>query len=150
MSVTVMPKPDTKTGATAEEEAPKKGGKKKLVVILLVLCLAGGGAWFMLRPQPPSAPKPGAVITLEPIQINLAAEHYLRIGIAMQMTDKAEAEIDGSKALDATIAEFSGKPIAEVNAPNVRRKLKEELLKELEKRYDDEVLQVYFTEFVTQ
>ena len=45
-------------------------------------------------------PKPGEVVTLEPIQINLAAGHYLRIGIALQLTAKAH-EADGSKALDA-------------------------------------------------
>lgn len=133
------------------QEEGKKGGKKKLVLIALLLAVAAGGTSYALKgPSGPEVPKPGAVVTLEPIQINLASQHYLRIGIAMQMTDKAEAEIDGSKALDATIAEFSGKGIAEVNQPKVRRTLKEHLLKELETRYDDEVMEVYFTEFVTQ
>ncbi len=166
MNVTAIPtptavpadaKPDPKAAKAKKapktkgdgEEAPKKG-KKKLLMILLALCLAGGGAWVALGPEKaPEAPKPGEVITLDPIQINLAGEHYLRIGIAMQMTDAAH-EVDGSKALDATIAEFSGHEIGEVNQPKMRRELKEKLFKELEKRYHHEVLEVYFTEFVTQ
>ena len=56
---------------------------------------------------PAEQPEPGEVVTLEPIQINLAGGHYLRIGLALQLTADAH-EADGSKALDATIELFSG------------------------------------------
>ena len=136
--------------ATAEAEA--KGGKKKLIIIALVLVAAlGGGGWFFfLKPGgEEAAAKPGEVAPLEPIQVNLASGHYLRLGIALQLVEGAH-EVDGSKALDATIDIFSGKSIEEVTAPKERKHLKEELEKELEHLYHGDVMEVYFTDFVTQ
>ena len=148
MTVTAMPK--AAPGKDDAAEPKKKGGKKKLIMILVaVLAIGGGGYWFVLRPKPETAPKPGEVVTLEAIQVNLAAEHYLRIGIALQLVQGAE-KVDGSKALDATIDEFSGLPMAEVNDPTKRKTLKKELEKRLSKSYDGNVMEVYFTEFVTQ
>ena len=59
-------------------------------------------------------------------------------------------EVDGSKALDATIDLFSGRTIEEVGAVKERKHLKEDLEAELEHLYHGEVLGVYFTDFVTQ
>ena len=146
MTVTAMPKTTTPEETT---EAPAKRSRKKLVMILVaVLAIGGGGYWFM-RPQPASAPEPGEVVTLEPIQINLAAGHYLRMGLALQLVAGAH-EADGSKALDAAIQEFSGVAMAEVNDPAKRAVLKEQLEKELDHRYHGDVMGVYFTDFVTQ
>ena len=138
-------------GAEPAAEEPTKGGKKKLVVVLLALVLIGGGAyWFVLKPDPgPQKPVAGTVAPLAPIQINLAGEHYLRIGVALQLTQGTK-EADGSKALDATIAEFSGRQVGEVTDPAKRAALKKELLEKLEKLYEGEVMDIYFTEFVTQ
>lgn len=151
MSVTAMPQ-TTATPAEAEEEAG--GGKKKKILILLVLVLVLGGAgyWFVLKPKgaEPAEPVAGEVLALDPIQVNLAGEHYLRIGVALQLTAEVHEEVDGSKALDATIEEFSGKDIGEVNNPEKRAEFKSHLLEELEHLYHDEVMGVYFTEFVTQ
>lgn len=151
MSVTEMARPQE---ATAVEE-PKKGGKKKLIVIVLVVALLGGGAgyWFFLKPQGPQKPKepePGVVVKLDAIQINLAASHYLRVGIALQASKDAGEEVDGSKALDATIETFSGRTVAELAKNNIREKLKKHLEHELDELYEGEVIGVYFTDFVTQ
>ena len=149
--MTITAPAPTQAAVPDDDEAAPKGGKKKKLVILLVLLLAIGGAayWFVLKPHPKEAPKPGEVVQLEPIQVNLAAGHYLKIGIALQLTTEAH-EADGSKALDATIDMFSGRPMEEITARDNRAKLKKELEKELEERYEGEVMGVYFTEFVTQ
>jgi flagellar protein FliL len=143
----------TREPAAAEAVEEKKGGPLKLVVILLVVVLVAGGAayWFILKPKnaEPAKPKPGTVVALDPIQVNLADGHYLSIGIALQAVDGVK-EVDGSKALDATIEEFSGLPIDQLLKAKEREHLKEELVKSLEKLYDDEVMDVYFTQFVTQ
>ena len=139
-------------GQAAPAEEPKGGGKKKLVMILVVVLLLGGAAyWFVLKPKPAGAdaPKPGEVVRLDPIQVNLSGGHYLKIGIALQLTTKVK-EADGSKALDATIATFSGKSMDALTRPDKREKLKEHLEKELEHLYEGEVMGVYFTDFVTQ
>lgn len=147
MTVTAIPQ---NAESSSTEDAPAKGGKKKLLIILVaVLALGGGGYYMFFMPKPVGPPKPGEVVTLEPIQINLAAEHYLRVGIALQLTADAH-EAEGSKALDATIAIFSGLSMAEVNDGEHREKLKKELEKELAELYHHDVMGVYFTEFVTQ
>lgn len=143
MTVTAMPK----TASEQTEEQPRKS-RKKLVMLLVALLVVGGGYWF-IRPKPSAAPKPGDVVTLEPIQINLAESHYLRVGIALQLVQGAD-KVDGSKALDATIDEFSGLGMAEVNDPAKRSTHKVALEKELDHRYEGDVMEVYFTEFVTQ
>jgi flagellar protein FliL len=116
-----------------------------------VIVAAGAAYWFMFKPKgEPAAPKPGEVAALDPIQVNLADGHYLSIGIALQGIEGGHGELDGSKALDATIETFSGKPIEELNKPKSREHLKEELLTELEHLYHGDVMDVYFTQFVTQ
>jgi flagellar FliL protein len=144
MAVTTMPTKD----AEAPEE--KKGGKKKLVIVLVaVLALAGGAYWFVLKPKPEPAPEPGEVVTIEPIQVNLAGGHYLKIGVALQLTTTAH-EADGAKALDAVIELFSGRSMDELTRAESREKLKHKLLEEVEHDYHGDVMDLYFTDFVTQ
>ncbi len=140
--------------AVAEEPETEAtaGKKKKVLLLLLVLALAGAATWwFMLRPaSAEEAPHPGAVVKLEAIQVNLADGHYLRIGIALQATDAVEEELDGSKALDATIELFTGQSQEQLARKPYRDGLKEKLAHRLEEAYEGEVMQVYFTDFVTQ
>ena len=147
MSATAAP--PTPTAATAEEA--KGGGKKKLVMILvLVLVLGGAAYWFVLKPKGGvEKPVPGEVMRLDPIQVNLAGGHYLKIGVALQLTASAH-EADGAMALDATIDTFSGRSMDSLTRPDNREKLKAKLEKELEHRYHGDVMGVYFTDFVTQ
>ena len=138
------------TKAAADESEPSGGKKKKLIVIALVLVLAGAAAWwFFLRPSGPAEPEPGEVMTMEPIQVNLADGHYLRVGIALQLSADAH-EADGSKALDATIELFSGVEQADLVKAGQRKELKAKLEEKLHHDYHGDVLEVYFTEFVTQ
>ena len=153
MSVTTSPPTDTAAGGQPDPAA-KGGGKKKLVIALVALLLIGGaGYWFVLKPGggEPAEPTPGVVLVLEPVQVNLAAGHYLRIGLALQMVAAGgHGESDGSKALDATIELFTGRNVAELAKPAVRNELRSELLETLDHGYHGEVMDIYFTEFVTQ
>jgi flagellar FliL protein len=147
MSVTAIPKTTTDEADAAEK--PAKRSRKKLIIILVAVLVIGGGYYMFLRPKPASAPKPGEVVTLEPMQVNLAASHYLRVGIALQLVEGSD-KVDGSKALDAAIDVFSGLGMPEVNDPAKRATYKKELEEELDDRYEGDVMGVYFTEFVTQ
>lgn len=136
--------------AEAADTPGEKGGRKKLIVVGLVLLVGAAAAWwFLLRPSGPTEPVPGEVMTMEPIQVNLADGHYLRIGIALQLSAEAH-EADGSKALDATIDLFSGAERDDLVKAPQRQKLKHELEEKLHEHYHGDVLEVYFTEFVTQ
>ena len=144
MTVTSMPAPDT------EAAPPKKSRKKLFLVAGLIGALAAGYWFFMMKPaDAETAPEPGEVVKLDPIQLNLAGGHYLKIGIALQLTTDAY-EADGSKALDATIDLFSGRTMDQLTRPENREKLKVELEKELDELYHGDVMGVYFTDFVTQ
>ncbi|RYB94243.1 flagellar basal body-associated FliL family protein [Nocardioides oleivorans] len=139
-----------RTAAPESADEPPKKGKKKLLVIGLVLVVgAAAGWWFLLRPSGPTEPEPGEVMTLEPIQVNLADGHYLRLGLALQLSADAH-EADGSKALDAAIDLFSGADQSALVKAGQRQDLKHELEEKLHEDYHGDVLEVYFTEFVTQ
>jgi flagellar FliL protein len=141
------------TAAPAAEQEEKKGGKKKLLLVgvLVVALLGGGGWWFMIRPASAAEkPQPGAVLKLDAIQVNLAGGHYLRIGIALQASKGAPTDLDGSKALDATIELFSGQSMSRLAAKSYRDQVKKKLEHTLDTAYDGEVIGVYFTDFVTQ
>lgn len=147
----------------AEETEVKKGrlarlGKKKLIMIVAALLVLGGAAAFFLMPKKSGAapaPKPGAVEALDSTSVNLAGGHYLRVGIALQLTTTAEAGEgsegpDGSKAKDLLIATFSGQTVETLNNAEKREKLKKELEKKVEEAYEGQTMGIYFTEFVTQ
>ena len=149
MSVVDIAKPAEATG----EEPAKKGGKKKLILIVVVLLLAGGaGYWFFMKPASGAekAPEPGVVVKLDAIQINLADDHYLKVGIALQASKDAGEELDGSKALDETIDLFSGQSMEDLSRRAFRDKMKKSLEHRLDEAYEGEVIGVYFTDFVTQ
>ncbi|MGF1648178.1 MAG: flagellar basal body-associated protein FliL [Kineosporiaceae bacterium] len=153
-----------KSGASGAAEAadgapPKKKRPPLLVVVAAVILLLGLGAggywWFGMRtPPPPPPPKPGEVLALEAVSLNLAEGHYLKLGIALQFEYSADkkAKYDGSKALDYTIETFSGLTMAELSDPARRDELKAELREHVIEAYAEKtpVLDLYFTEFVMQ
>jgi flagellar FliL protein len=138
------------------DAAPKKKSKKKLIIIVAaaVVLLGGVGAYFMLGSGSGSTakpkPKPGKVIPLEAITVNLAGGHYLKIHLALQATADAGETLDGSHALDLTVAQFSDQTMAELASTEGRGKAKERLLTAVEKAYEEKVMDIYFTEFVMQ
>lgn len=138
-----------------ESEATEKGGKGKLIIIVVVALLLVGGAgyWFVLKPKgstKEAKPDPGVVVKLDSIQINLADDHYLKVGIALQASKDAGEELDGSKALDQTIALFSGQSMEDLARRSFRDKMKKNLEHRLDEAYEGEVIGVYFTDFVSQ
>lgn len=132
-------------------DKPAKKSKKKLIIILVAVLVAGGaGAYFMLGKSAPAAPKPGEVLLLEPITMNLTDGHYLKLKLALQATADAGAELDGSKALDIAISEFSNRTVAELSGNVEREARKHELKEKISEAYEGEVMDIYFTEFVMQ
>lgn len=149
-------------GAPAADEeavAPKKSRKKLFIIVGAVLVAGGAGAYVMLGggggdsavPAPEPTPVPGAVVSVDAHSLNLADGHYLRLGLGLQLTAEAGAEApDTAKAVDLSIQVFSGRTVAEVTDPAVREQLRGELLDKLDEAYEGEVMDVYFTDYVTQ
>jgi len=141
----------------AEEAAPAKKGKKKLLMMVAAglmvaagvggyLMLGGGGSKSTEKPKP----KPGEVLALDAITVNLSDGHYLKLKLALQATAAAGKELDGSKALDAAIEQFSEYEMGALSTSEGRKTAKEKLRKHLDEAYEGEVMDVYFTEFVMQ
>lgn len=141
-----------------EPEPAPKSKKKLLVVVVLVVLLAAAAAWwFLLRPsgataEPAAEPEPekGEVLVVEPVSLNLADGHYLRLGFSLQLTADAHEAPDPAAALDHAIALFSGRTVAEVSDPTTRAELRDELAEQLVEVYEGEVMGVYLTNYVTQ
>ncbi|MFN0283978.1 MAG: flagellar basal body-associated protein FliL [Kineosporiaceae bacterium] len=141
-----------------EKEAGKGGGKMKLMLMVLpTLLLVGALAYFLfLKPAPEAAPaeepppEPGIVVVLEPVTINLASGHYLKLGMTLQATAAVAEAVDGSKALDAAIDLYSGMPIDEISSSDGREKSKDELIEKVKEAYEDEIYDIYYTTFVYQ
>jgi flagellar protein FliL len=151
-----------KTAAAPAEtaEAPK-GGKKKLVMIVVPVLLVLVAAWyFVLGPgsggseaeEKPKEVELGEVVALEPITMNLADGRLLKVGLALQLPlePASEHEVTGSVALDEAISFLGEHTYAQLAAPAARQEAKKELSHRVAKRYHEDVLEVYFTEFVMQ
>ena len=152
-----------KTPAPPDDGAPR-GGKKKLIVIVIVavvvLVLGGGaGYWFLLGPgaggdvaavvvEPP--PEPGEMLTIDAVSLNLAGGHYLRLGIALQLTAEAAEAPDPARALNLAIDLFSGRTVEEISNPEGREALRVQLETHVVEAYEGEVMAVYLTDYVTQ
>lgn len=129
---------------------PARKGRLKWIAAVLLAVVLGGVAWTILNPQPENTePVAGEVLTLEPIQLNLAGGHYLRVGVALQLVEEAH-DIDGSRALDATINVLSGKQVADISTAQQRETVRTTLMERLDLAYEGDVMGLYFTEFVIQ
>lgn len=164
-------------GKKKETDADKvaSGGRSKTVPALIV-AVALLGAGYMLGPgkakaTPPAEAGPtttttvlGPVAGLDPITLNLADGRYLKVAIALQLSAEEAGsgggghggggEEDGSarwaRALDATISVLGERTYGDLSAPGGRAEAKEELAHHIAELYHDEVVGVYFTEFVMQ
>ncbi|PPK66489.1 flagellar basal body-associated FliL family protein [Actinokineospora auranticolor] len=147
-----MSKDEKKKDDAKPEEGGKKSKKKLLLIVALVVLLAGGGGayFFLFSSSEPAAPKPGTVVALDAITVNLTDGHYLKLKLALQATADVTEKLDGSKALDLAVTQFSNRTVAELSSNETREAQKTELQEKIGKAYDEEVMGIYFTEFVMQ
>lgn len=157
--MTTMTDKPGKVADTPAETPPKKKSKKKKLIIGLVLVVALGGVAKVefLSPKSTSqaavVAKPGPLVALDAVTVNLAGGHYLRVGVTVQFTDKvsASAPPDGAPALDQVIAYFTGQDGAPLQTSAGLTQAKEGLKKKITDVYPkDPVYDVLFTTFVVQ
>lgn len=167
VKTTILPSP----GSTdAGGEKPKRSRKKLIIVAAALLVLLAVGAFvgkgLLAGPAAP-VPDPetvaGSVVTLSPITMNLADGRYLKLTLALQLSEAASPvagsvedaagvvpAVDGAKALDAAIGVLGQHTYAELLAPGGRAHAQKALSALVKKRYPGDVLGVYFTEFTMQ
>ncbi len=148
-------KTEAEAPTTEDAAAPKGKGKKKILVLALVVVLALAAVYMLvLKPHggkaAPPKPVPGAVVKLDPITLNLAGGHFLKLGLSLQATADAGEDVSGAQALDAAIDLFSNKTIKELATTDGREKAKADLVKRVSELYEGKVYELYFTDFVMQ
>jgi flagellar protein FliL len=155
---------------TADGDEAKSGkGKTVAMGAVMAIGLLGGLKGFVLSGgkaaaatgvSTTSTTKPGPIVTLDPITVNIAGDRFLKIGLGLQLSGKLAGQPapkdsnDPTKgfarALDLTIETFGGHTYDSLVTPAGRTVAKEELIKKLEAAYPEEVEGVYFTDFVMQ
>jgi flagellar FliL protein len=143
------------TGKGEGAAAPKKSKKKLIIILVAVLVVGGLGAKMTVLKKKPAkvAPKPGAVLVIDDATINLAAGHYLKLGLSLQLEGKTDpTTVDGSAASDLANQYFTGKAVTLVISAAGRDAAKAALAKQIEAvpEYKDEVMGIYFRDYVTQ
>lgn len=164
--------PDKKSS----DEKEKKGGIGMPVVIGLCVVLLGAGYFVggmmgggsaaaeetaadeTSEEESEEKVKVGKIIDMEPVNINLAENHYLRLAVSIgldyhvELVDShgKETEFFTAPASDLVLAQFVGASMEELATLEGRDSAREELLEALHEKYDGAVVAVYFTEFVMQ
>ena len=157
-----------KTSKTTEGS---NGSKRMIVVIALCVVIAGAG--FVLggrmtgsgtvvpEEAVAEAPEPtiDVIVELEPLNVNLADGHYLRLAIAIGLTGHAEGGGHGSEdeppietapASDLVLTTFAGRQMSQLATPEGREQARSDLHAGLVGFYGEDVVTVLFTEFVMQ
>ena len=152
-----------------------RSGKGKTMVLyaLAALGVLGGLKGFVLGGDSKAAAadhaaptttttKPGPIVTLDPITVNIAGDRFLKVGLGLQLWGRHESSSGHgapdsddptkgfARALDLTIETFAGHSYEELVSPDGRAKAKAELVEKLKHAYHEEVEGVYFTDFVMQ
>lgn len=163
-----------KGDAAGGEES--KGSRKKLVMAVGLLLaavfaaktlgLVGAKAPLAVEASAeaattPTTLAPGPIVALEPITLNTADGHYLKLGLAFQLSAAAGAAGGGhggaddpkaawAEALDLAIEVMGGRTYDDLVVPAGRATAKHELEERLVEAYHEEVARVFLTEFVLQ
>ncbi|MCI1674689.1 MAG: flagellar basal body-associated FliL family protein [Ancrocorticia sp.] len=143
--------------SAAPAAPPEKKKRPWLIVVIVLLAFIAVGVAFMAwrsssaNPEATGSPTPqaGELVTVDAVSVNLADDRYLRIGLTMQMTDKATDTVV-AKAQDVIIDSMTGKTIEEVSDPDQRPAIKKMLMQKLNEAYGGQVMDIYFTDFVAQ
>jgi flagellar FliL protein len=165
--------------AKKSDDKPAKGGKGKAIAIYLVVLAIGavvgakvlGGGGASAAPstagEATTTTVAGPVVPLPALTVNLADGRLLKVGMALQLGADAEhgggggghggggaAEDDPTKgyapAMDTAIEVFGEQRYDDLLGPGGRDAARILLEEHLKEHYHDEIVGVYFYEFVMQ
>lgn len=165
----------------ADEAGKKEKGKKGKGALLLPLIIGaaaffaggkfmGGSKTVVAGPPTTTTIPPGAIITLDPITMNLADGRLLKVGVALQLApgdahgaaeggghgapakkDEGDDPTKGyAQALDLVIRVLGEKTFDELIDGEERAVAKAELVERLHHAYHGEIEDIYFHQFVMQ
>jgi flagellar FliL protein len=142
-----------KKAAKGADDA-KSGGKKKILLLVALLLIAALGfvvkTKVMAAPAGPVKPVPGAVLPATGMYINLANNHFLKLGLGLQETASAPKTTDASAAQQAAIFLFLGEDYKKLMDPKYVETLRQKLVAEVAAESNGDIYDVKFTDFVMQ
>lgn len=165
--------PRKKKGDQADElgATPKKKKSNVLPAAVIAIGLVlgakmmGGGSGAATAGTPTTTTTTvqpdGPVTKLDPITLNLADGRFLRVGIALQQAlgEGHEAAVEPNskdpsghyaKALDIVIRVLGRRTYPELVPSEGRNEAKAEVVARLKEAYPEDLVDLYFTEFVLQ
>ncbi|WP_370327647.1 flagellar basal body-associated FliL family protein [Euzebya sp.] len=151
----------------------EEGGHKKrsmlIPAVVVALAVLGGGAMAGgliggggdgaeaaetegAEATPTPTPTPlGTLLELESVTINLNGGHFLKLGVAVELSAEASATQPPTAPIyDAMIELFGPMTMEALTDPGTREGTKQTLLAALSDTYGEDIVAVYFTEFVMQ
>ena len=166
-----------KTSSDSTQPDASGGGSKRLIimgVLCAVICaggfvlggrMAGGATPEAVAAEPEEEePKIEKIVELDPLNINLAEGHYLRVAVAIGLShveeaaddyghgasDEDQPPIETAPASDLVLGTFAGRNMSDLQSAGGRERARADLLEGLAAYYGDKVVTVLFTEFVMQ
>ena len=167
-------------GETPEPTGSSGSKKKKIVTAVVAVVLVGVGYVLggkLGAGAPAAADDSGAVATaeapeeveadeahvglvvdLDAVDVNLADGHYLRVAIPLGLAEDvvlegAHGESAGfpvAAASDVVLHTFSGRTMSELSTTEGREAARNEVFEGLAPHYGDDIVSIYYTEFVMQ
>lgn len=140
------PAPADGEGHSAPVPTSARAGGLGLMAAARPVAGGGGGGGAMHGPP---------VLEVESITVNLAGDHYLKVGLGLELVEGVDAEMAkthglGLPARDLLIRELSNRPMEELRPADVRMEIQREIGYELCKERPEEIRRAYFTDFVMQ
>lgn len=168
--------PDTKSAGDEPEPTGKSGPKKMITTAVLAVVLVGVGYFLggqmggsgeaaaeeSAETSEASTEKEaeeehvGIVVDLDAVNVNLADGHYLRVAISLGLSEDIDFghgspdDFPVAAASDVLLSTFSGRTMADLASEEGREHARHELEEGLAEHYGDDVVSVYYTEFVMQ
>ncbi len=158
--------------ATATEDTESGTGKGKgkgkrillLVGIVALLAALGAGAMFTgliggedeaAAASPEATPTPtaselGMLVQLDSLTLNLQAGRFLKLGVAVELAPDVVTEPPTAPIYDEVIELFGAMTLEDLSVAAVRDQTKDQLLAALGEVYGDDIVGIYYTEFVMQ
>jgi flagellar FliL protein len=141
----------------------KGGGKNKIVMIVVAVAVLGVGAKMTVLKTPPAEGAEattttmagGDLVPVEPMSVNLADGHYLKVGVAIELVEGEDAKYfekagKPNKIRDLIITASAAKTMEELASPEGKEEFREMLDHGAHELYHESYHGLYFTEFVMQ
>lgn len=154
-------------GAPAEASKTAGGGRRSMLIPAVVMALAvlgagamaggvvggGGDASADVLPSEEVTEAPtelGTLVQLESVTLNLAEGRFLKLGVAIELGPDVVQEPPTAPIYDEVIELFSPLTFEQLSDGGVRERTKGELLAALAEVFGEQIVDVYYTEFVMQ